>query len=89
MNRLRLPYHRASRGVRNSRQELKPRLQKKARYWLLPCGLLCLLSYTTQDHSPLRGPAYSEMVPPVSLMDQEHAPPTPDLAPGQSDGSNF
>lgn len=37
------------------RWELVQRLWQSAAYWFAPCGLLCLLSYVTQDHPPRGG----------------------------------
>ena len=43
-------------------------------YWLAPCGLLNLPSYSTQDYStqvPRGGTALSELSPPTSVINQE------------------
>jgi hypothetical protein len=43
------------------RQEPKQRPRKGAAAWIVPRGLLSLLSYRTQDHPPRGGPTHSEL----------------------------
>ena len=39
-------------------------------YWLAPCGLLNLNSYTTQNHLSMGG-TQSELGPPTSIINQK------------------
>lgn len=49
--------------------------QRNAAYWLAPHGFLSLLPYTIQDYLgvPRGGTTCGELVPPISLIDQENA----------------
>lgn len=58
-----------------------------AAYWLFLHGLLSLLSYTSQDHMLRGSTAHSELVPPISIINQENDPM--DLPVAQSDGGTF
>ena len=42
--------------------ELLQRSWRDAAYWLVPYGLLFLLSYRTQDHQPKEGITHSGLV---------------------------
>lgn len=53
-------------------------------YWPAPHSLLCLLSFTTQDHLPMGGTADSKWGPPTRTINQENVPI--DLPTGPSDG---
>jgi hypothetical protein len=42
-----------------------------AAYWLVPHGLLSLLSYRTQDHQPKHGTTHSGPGPPTSVTNKK------------------
>ena len=69
-------YSLSQRGIRvgtqgrNLRHELKHR---SAAHWLAPLGLLSLLSYTIQDHSPRGGISHSGLGPLTLIITQENA----------------
>lgn len=71
----------------NLESELKQRLWRGAAYWIAPCGLFSLLSYTTQAHLPRGSTLHSELGLPT-ITNKENAPkdlPTANLieAPSQ------
>jgi hypothetical protein len=68
---LTFPQHCTSvKGVRkgtHTGQELIQRPYKGDAYWLVPHGLLSLLSYTTLDCWPMDGPTHNGLDPPPSV----------------------
>ena len=68
-------------------------IMEDALYWLAPCNLLILLSYTIKDFflyhfliSSQDGITHSELGTPPSVINPENAPT--DLPTGQSDGGH-
>lgn len=55
---------------RNWRQGLMQRLWSNTVYWLVPCSLLSLLYYITQDHHC--STTHNELDPPISVINQEN-----------------
>ena len=55
--------------VRNTNREgtRGQRPWKSVAYWLVPYGLLRLLSYRTQEHLPRGGPTSNGMDPPTTI----------------------
>jgi hypothetical protein len=53
---------------RNTEQELKQRPWKITAYLVALCGLINLLSYTTQDHLPMNSMAHSELGSPIPIF---------------------
>ena len=49
------------------------RLWKEAAFWLVPHGLLSLLSYRTQDRQPRDGTTHSGLGPSPSITKKENA----------------
>ena len=56
------------------RQELRQGPWRSAAYRLAVCGLLSLLSHTTQDHPSRGGTTHRRLGPPTSVINQEKAP---------------
>ena len=63
---------------RNLRQEPRARLKqrpgKSAAHWLVPGGLLNLLSYAALDHLPKSGTTHNWLSPLTSIINQRNAP---------------
>lgn len=49
--------------ARTWRQEMMQKPWRDAAYWLAPCALLSLLSYTTQNQQPRDGTTYHGAAP--------------------------
>lgn len=53
---------------RNSSQDQRQKQQRSTNGWFVLCGLVCLLSYVSQDHLPRDGIPHSALGSPTSIL---------------------
>lgn len=65
------------------------RAWKSAAYWFVPCGMLTLFSWATQDHSPRADTNPNGLGPTTAIVIKSNAPPPTNLPTDQSHRSIF